>query len=179
MTTAAPRRRISIDFLLGLSSLALSLGVLAVTVVQTSIARGQQYASVWPYLRGDIHAAHDEKGWLVTYTIRNKGIGPALVKRIEFRYDDKPYPDYRSLLRGIHDARFNFREMRSTSLEAGDVLQAGEEMDLFELMPDGDVAPFSKLTSDSRFLMHVVYADVYGNCWSLVRDRVTQLKSCD
>ncbi len=45
-----PKKKISIDFLLGISAVFLSASALIVSIFQTTIFREQQYASVWPYM---------------------------------------------------------------------------------------------------------------------------------
>jgi hypothetical protein len=175
---SAWKGKLTVELLLGISSMLLSLGVLTVTMIQTNIARGQQYASVWPYLQGDLHVRAVERGKEVTFTVKNKGIGPALVKQAEVRYRGKTYPDYKSLLQGGRDARFDGTLSASSSFAAGDVLQAGEELELLKMIPDADVAPFNDLFKDSTFALSVVYSDVYGNCWSLTTKRVDPLRRC-
>jgi hypothetical protein len=170
----APRkRRITVELLLGISSMVLSLGVLGVTVVQTNIARGQQYASVWPFLKVDIA----QIGKQVTLFIKNKGIGPALIKRADLRLRGKAYPSYEELARTGRDPRLNGKYLGSATLEAGDVVQAGEEIKLLQIDSDRPEG-WRAFMTDGNFAMNVVYGDVYGNCWLLANERVRPIGRC-
>lgn len=78
---SAPKRKISIDFLLGISAVFLSASALIVSIFQTTIFREQQYASVWPHL--EIIASLRSGSY--DYGIENKGVGPAIIKDIAFK----------------------------------------------------------------------------------------------
>jgi hypothetical protein len=170
-SAAAARHRLTIEVLLAAAVTLLTLAALIVTVVQTKIAREQQQASVWPYLRFDRSYGSDHG----SLTAINKGVGPALIKRVEVSYRGKSYPDHMALLKTelTRTSTFEFG-----SLSRGDVLQAGERHRLFAMRDPNQVARFRALTDDAQLVIKVVYGDVYGNCWQYANDEVVPLERC-
>jgi hypothetical protein len=167
------RRRISVELLLGISATLLSLCALVVTVVQTQIFREQQRASVWPYLQIG-NSRLDQK---FTLAVENKGVGPAVIKRVEVSYRGKAYADHVAVLNpelvNFTGARFFAR------LRPGDVVKAGEEMRLFQIDRDNAKADrLSAIVDDPTFLLRITYADVYKNCWLTDPQTVTALSRC-
>lgn len=174
MSTGSSLRRLSPELLLSGASMLLSLGVLVVTLAQTSIARSQMHASAWPFLAPD---THHMQGRDIKFTLRNKGVGPALIKKVEFRHGSEVYPSLFALFRGRFGAIEGSRHW--SSVGPGDVLQAGEELDLFRLAPDDkDTQRFDALTQSDAYAFDVIYGDVYDNCWLMQRSRVTRLPRC-
>lgn len=171
MSTPAPSSRpprITVELLLAVAATLLSLGALLVSVVQTRIAREQQHAAVWPFLRlgsGIVDARF-------TFQLENKGVGPALIRRVEVHHRGRPYPSHVALLNGQLLPAFGGSRFH-VALQPGDVLKAGEELKLFEI--DGDrpsAQRLDDLVDDEQFTMRITYADVYGNCWVATQRKV-------
>jgi hypothetical protein len=170
---ARPGRRISVELLLGVSATLLSLAALVVSIVQTRISREQQHAAVWPFLKVGSGRV-DDKFVLV---LENKGVGPAIVKRVEIGYRGKAFPSLVALmnpeLTGFVGPRF------FVALRPGDVVKAGEELELFKIDRDGRKADrLSALVEEPTFLLGVTYADVYDNCWRATPHGVEPLPRC-
>ncbi|GAB3950611.1 hypothetical protein GCM10028805_29020 [Spirosoma harenae] len=170
----APKKRINIELHLSLSATFLSLAALIVSVFQTKIAREQQQASVWPRLA--VEASILDKNF--TYTIANQGVGPAVIKKVTVSYQGIVYPSLYALMMrhtGPLNGGFFHRDLQSEG-----VLKAGDEVNIFNLARN-DEALSSKLgdvVSDTSFHLRVHYADVYGNCWLLDRNKVVELSDC-
>jgi hypothetical protein len=155
------KSRVSVELLLGISATLLSLGALVVAVLQTRIAREQQHASVWPYVAIGTGRV-DQK---FTLWLENKGVGPALVRRVEVSYRGKPYPSPKDLFNGELS---DFRGPRYfVGLGPGTVLKAGEQLLLFTIDHDARKADrLEEVAGDRGFVLRITYSDVYGNCWA-------------
>jgi hypothetical protein len=173
MTEGQPRRiMLTVDLLIAVAVALLSLGALVVTVIQTRIARQQQQASVWPYLSQGTRSNDSE----ATLFLKNKGVGPAIVRRVSFSYRGNGYPDHLTLMRkALYDNASKGEKLDATlhfgSLDAGDVLSPGEEQVLLRLQGTSGNR-LAEVTTDPSFVMTIHFADVYGNCWVLSRGEV-------
>ncbi|WP_461104092.1 hypothetical protein [Spirosoma koreense] len=178
---STPRQRINLELLLGISATFLSLAALIVSIFQTKIAREQQQASVWPYLQAG--GSHEEDDF--TLTVVNNGVGPALIKKVGYTYKGVSYPDQVALLdaaekKALPDSvRLKGGHFYS-SFSSGDVLKAGDAMELYIVKHNERKASvLEKVVRDSSFHMQIVFSDVYNNCWQLDQNKVTSLGKCD
>lgn len=164
--------KLNIELLLGLSATFLSLAALIVSIFQTKIAREQQHASVWPYLETGVSVAKGK----IDYFVVNKGIGPAIVKEVEWKLGDSTYE----------------KTQQFVSTEFGYLkgLGRGELAPNSVFSPDGFVSLLSVYDNDSlkavvaekleseSFNLRIIYSDVYGNCWEYSQNKTTQLSDC-
>ena len=75
------------DKIVSLSAMAVGVGSLVIILYQTKLMREQQRASVMPYLMMAVQSNKD-----TTYlTLRNAGIGPALLNDVRVRYKGKEF----------------------------------------------------------------------------------------
>lgn len=168
------RRRINIELLLGISATFLSLAALVVSIVQTRIAREQQHASVWPYLQ--ILASNFDNE--LHYGLENKGVGPAIIRDFEIAYLGKTYKNVRQLFYSVVGQKTPGGKGFG-AISKGSVFKSGDDMDiLFVTKNDTIVNQVSAMLDDPSFHIRIRYADVYGNCWLLDREKVTELGSC-
>jgi hypothetical protein len=167
-----PSRRLTLELLLGLSAIFLSLAALTVSIFQTKILREQQHASVWPYLETQISTAGKD----LNYGIINKGIGPAIIKEIEWRSGDSSYKKTQQfLLSEIGSAK----GLGRSALEPNSVFSPQGGLALITVYDNDSLSKVvnEKLDSES-FNLRIIYSDVYGNCWELDEGETTQLSDC-
>lgn len=178
-----PKRRINTESLLGISAVFLSLVALVVSVFQTQIAREQQYASVWPRLQTNYAKNKDE----FTFSIVNNGVGPAIIESIRIQYRGKHYKDFRQLVdEQIQQIIQTNRTETDITIESiygsvtpGDVIKSDGEIRLGRISKNEFLAQVMlQLIQSPSYRIGVIYSDVYGSCWQLDRDKVTQLADC-
>ncbi len=167
------KRKINIELLLGLSATFLSLGALIVSIFQTKIAREQQHAAVWPYLQ-TMHSSDAAGGG--RFYIQNKGVGPAIIRDVEWKFRDSTYSGTREFV--VAEIGYP-RQLGRGEMGVGDVFSSGDGRDLIEVTNSDSLrnVVFLKLNSES-FSLRVVYSDVYGNCWELKNEETRPLASC-
>ncbi|WP_421830457.1 hypothetical protein [Larkinella sp.] len=177
---ASPKKSINIELLLGLSATFLSVAALIVSIFQTRIAREQQQASVWPYVQ--VTSNHLDNNFELL--LKNNGVGPALIKKVEFSYRGKSESSHTRLLNHIVNTETLQDSVRKAgrfwnAVVPGDVVKAGDQIELYKAVNSGYLAEFlGQVTGDSTFQFRITYSDVYGKCWLLDRGKVIQLDDC-
>ncbi len=167
------KRKINVELLLGLSAIFLSFAALIVSVFQTKIAREQQHAAVWPYLQA-MYASDAIGG--SRYYILNKGVGPAIIKGVEWKFSDSTYSGTREFVA----AEIGYpRQLGRSEMGAGDVFSVGDGITLIEVTKSDSLREivYQKINNE-LFSLKVVYSDVYGNCWELKDGATRQLSNC-
>jgi len=168
-----PKRKINIELLLGLSVVFLSASALIVAIVQTTIFKEQQYASVWPYLQ----TTASFRSGNYEYGIENKGVGPAIVKSFEYTYKGSSYSDTLSVFSAMFGE--NMRGVGFSGTGKDYVFKPEEAISLLSLdLPDSVIRQISNRWESNSVNLKVTYADVYGNCWLLDNGVTTRLASC-
>ncbi|WP_221393308.1 hypothetical protein [Dyadobacter sp. NIV53] len=171
--TSKPARKFNIELLLGLSATFLSLAALIVSIFQTKIAREQQHASVWPYLQ----IASSNRVGNYRFGIENNGVGPAIVKKVEWQHKTKTYESSREFIWeqiGRDKKGIGFGAIAPES-----VLKPGDNFELIGIYQNDSLARqlMHKVESDF-FNLRVIYSDIYGNCWQLDQGKTRQLTDC-
>jgi hypothetical protein len=162
----APSHRLkwSPEVVLSLLSLLISLCSVAFTIVQTDIMQTQQKASVWPYL--EIHAGIYQN--VYSFEVHNKGVGPAVVRSVEYEYKGKTYSKFDEIARLIvNDSTFNYSNMITRPIQKY-VFSAGEKVSVFEATGVRHASKLIYNTSDVR--IKIRYASIYEDQWE-VNDR--------
>ena len=172
----APRRRVTPEILVGIAAILLSCGALVVSIVQVSILRAQQSASVWPRLQ--VGTNHIDDDYRVVLT--NAGVGPAVVREAEFAVHGRSYPSAWALLKGEVGADTLYSTPKYfADADPGDVVRAGDTVEL--LVTPNNPAVSNRLdaiTSDTSFHARFLYSDVYGACWRLDNERTRAAGRC-
>jgi hypothetical protein len=142
---------------------------LAVSGYTAYVQRQQVRAVVWPILE---YSTSNEP--FLRLSLANKGVGPALIRRVVLKVDGRPVANWQDALQklfGGRHYRFSFSTLNSR------VLSAGESIDI--LVPrDAEDRPLTA-TSESNSLgfqmnqergrvsVEVCYASTLGDCWVL------------
>lgn len=161
----APRRRAGPEILVGIAAILLSCGALVVSVFQARILREQQGATVWP--RVALGGNHIEDGF--TLTVANMGVGPAIVREVEYAVHGRGYHSAWAFAKGeIGGDTLSQTPKYFQTITAGSVLRPGDSADVLSLPGNAALADrMDALTSDSSYHARVLYSDVYGTCWQV------------
>ena len=144
---------------------------LFVSAYTAHVQRQQVRATVWPILEYD---TNNEPR--IEFALANKGVGPALIKRVIVRVDGEPVQTwFEALTKLVGPAKHKFLQSTMT----GHVLSAGETINV--LVPydeDGTAltqakggALWDKLNKDrGRVSIEICYCSTLGDCWVLRSD---------
>ncbi len=123
----------SVDRIIGLSAILISLMTLVMFIYQTNIMNKQSRLSVTPRIGFNSHLTHLDS--LVTFTLsmKNKGIGPAIIRNAEIEYKEQSYSlDIYEVFEKEDLKLLEYGNIsQSTTVNPGSTLSSGEAMILF------------------------------------------------
>ncbi len=161
-------RKSHIEYLVAATALFVSLSTLAVYIYQAKVMKEQQHVSVWPYLEwysGNVSDFH--------ITVKNKGVGPALIRKVEMTLDGKPVNSASELVTAVKGPDWTLPGLINSSV-ADRVLAPGEEVSPI-LIPDVKAGrAFEAELSKHKFRLRITYCSVYGDTWITDGTRVTR-----
>jgi len=146
----------------------IGLFALCVSGYTAYMQRQQVRAAVWPILEFDT-----SNGPMIRFTVDNKGVGPAIIRRVVVTVDGQPVQDWKEVLdKLIGPGMHKFSE----SGLSGHVYSAGESVDV--LIPhDSEGNPLTIEKSDPlwtqlnkerfRVAVEICYCSTLGECWTL------------
>lgn len=178
------------DRIVALSAMAVGLCTLFITLYQTYMTRQAQSASVLPYLVFAVNAT--DAG--ASVTLRNDGVGPALVEdlRIHYRGRDHQKDPYDFFLEQRPAAASEGGELSVDRVMAGRLIPAGATVQMLggggdpqrnktmlsELLKLFAIAEVPQAwlvgagaTGTDKAVIEITYTSVYGDRWRLRSDQ--------
>ncbi|MDT0538957.1 hypothetical protein [Croceitalea sp. P059] len=162
-------RKINSDRILGISAMAISVLTLAIFIYQTDIMRVQSKLSVKPRLDFTTNQGGNDSIIIFQQVIENKGLGPAIIDSIYFKYNDKIFSlDSEKLLSSQLPKLLDYGYLsQHATLGRGTTLTPEEERSIYTYN-----LPASKLDSvlsylnigpddDGPFEIEVIYTSIY------------------
>lgn len=119
-----------------------------------NIQAQQVRAQVWPYL---ISGDNDLSQSLV---VNNKGVGPAIVQRVQLWIDGKPQSDWNHVVAEMGLPPHQFFQATINH----EVLSPGEELQIIRF-PDKPLWQRFKATALNRMTMDICFCSTLGECW--------------
>jgi hypothetical protein len=148
------------------------------------VQRQQVRAAVWPILA---YTTSNEPN--IRFIVENKGVGPAIVRRVVVTIDGQPARNWDDALQKLAGPG-NYQSTQSTI--SGHIFSAGESLTV--LMPkNSEGAPLSGEKSGPlwatldrerrRVAVEICYCSTLGECWTLrsggnTRSTTTEARSC-
>jgi len=142
----------------------LAVGVAGYTAY---MQRQQVRAAVWPILE------FDSSNGPIQFTLANKGVGPAIIKHVILKVDNRPVKNWAEVLEKILGPGYHPGEESDMS---GRVFAAGESIAVFTPHDEAqNPIPFDKSnplwakldTDRSRVTVEICYCSTLGECWTL------------
>lgn len=175
MTDAKPKRAFALNFDTVGSIAAIVIGACALFVAwdQAQIMRKQQHASVLPAVNIASGFSTEPEAYVMTVTIRNDGIGPALIESASLVVDGEPVKDWPELRDRLLPPALHANFSSSLDSAVG-MLAAGEGSQAIRISwPHNDEteAGFEALkarvfSADSaNTYFKVCYCSVFDRCW--------------
>ena len=123
----------NVEMTTALSAVAVGVAALIVAVDQSSIAREQAelmertvQASVWPMVQFDFDSDQDIRNARATLSLRNSGVGPAIIRGIELRKDGVPVDNVDAYLQRNLEVTQGMRFDLDVTPGTGRVISSGE-----------------------------------------------------
>ncbi len=165
------------DRILSLCAIFIGVATLVVYTIQTSILIEQKHAGVWPEieLSGSNWAGKDFTKNRFKINITNKGIGPALIKKVKIYFRDSVYSDYSDVFRTIYGNNFSY----VSSSVVGRTLLTGETVNPLELSESVEGRQFANVFYNRDSLRaEIFYKSIYGKCYVSRGFETEELKDC-
>ena len=156
-----------VEYLLAGVAFFVSLMTLAVYIYQARMMREQQHVSVWPYLESHFSDVEDYR-----ICVKNKGVGPAIIRKVEMVVDGKVVPDNKAFITAVLGADWTMG-YQNASLN-GRVLAPGEEVVTFKIPDLKEGRAFEAKLQAHTFDLRITYCSIYGDCWENSGDLVTR-----
>ena len=156
-----------VEFLLAGVAFFVSAATLAVYLYQARMMREQQHVAIWPYLESYYN---NVDGY--SLAVKNKGVGPAIVQKVEMSLDGKPLADNHALVAAVMGTGSELG-FQNSALDHR-VLAPGEEVVYFRIPDPAEAKAFQAREQGHHFDMKITYCSVYGDRWISEGMRVTR-----
>jgi hypothetical protein len=186
--TPSPAARLSarhwLDLIVGGSAILIAVISLVVALRQSHIMERQLAASVWPYLQYDSSNASEDGQQVITLGTENVGVGPARVRSISMRYDNKPIRNVDELLDACCSDLLaaKARPIWRISTLHNQVLAPNRPKSFFVLTGAPSNAAFwQRLNAEQgKIQVKICYCSVLDECWMLdsAKDDRTPVAAC-
>ena len=153
--------KLNTDRILSVSAIMIGLMTLVVYFIQTRLIIDQQHAGVWPCI--ELSGTNDSKGTtnkeFFRVNVVNKGIGPALIKRVEIKYKGKIYHE----LTDVFYVAIKSGQSIHNGFE-GRTMASNETIHPIEIPFSVEGHKFAQIFYDSTQIK-IYYQSVYGKCF--------------
>ena len=153
--------KLNTDRILSVSAILIGLMTLIVYFIQTRLIIDQQHAGVWPCIEitGTNYGGKFQQVFKVNIT--NKGIGPALIKKVVIKYKGKTYREFSN----VYDVAFKSGNYEMSSLE-GRTMASNETVNPINIPISKEGYRFSRMFYNHDSIQtKVYYQSVYGKCY--------------
>ena len=160
------------EMITALSALLVGVVALIIGAYQAKVASDQRAASVWPYVEiGRYSLQGTEYGFI----IRNKGVGPAIIKQMEVSVDGKPVQTWNQALQTMTGEKGNINTIYSSTNKS--VLAVQESRKMINVINVEDITKIQ--AAPDNINISVCYCSIFDDCWLSGRGRETeQVSSC-
>ena len=171
--TKSKKRKFKTDRIIGLSAMSISLMTLIIFIYQTNLIREQNRLSVTPRLSFNESQVENDSVMLLTYEIKNKGLGPGIIDSISILYKGNRYDaNYRTFFQENLGELFEKAHINSTTyLTSGTAISADERISLFQITiakENFDIFLNAREKGDlSHFDLEVYYSSIYQEHWKI------------
>jgi len=156
-------------FLIGAPALLISLGVAYATFVQAEATKKMQQADAWPFISYGTSNVDEKGARVISLSLANNGVGPALLGPIEIRYQGKPVKDPRDLLTKCCGLAPNSGINLATSPSTGIVVPAREYSYFMRLAETPESKAVWSRFEVERWKLKVrsCYCSIFDECWTI------------
>ncbi len=168
--------KLNTDRILSVSAILIGLMTLVVYFIQTRLIIDQQHAGVWPCIElsgtNDFKGTKDKESFSVN--VMNKGIGPALIKKVEIKYRGKVFNDFGDVFReATGSSNFINSSLEGRTMASNEVIQPVQIPLSIEGHKFAQVFYHRDTTQ-----VKIYYQSVYGKCYVSSGFEVKELPDC-
>ncbi|MES2306499.1 MAG: hypothetical protein V4558_13405 [Gemmatimonadota bacterium] len=153
-----PHRKRWLATLAEMSAIVIAVASLGITLYEAKATREHDRMSVWPRLAQE---SSDSAG-RYDRTITNVGLGPALVKAYEARWDDTVQQSWAPVVKGLLSGQ-EPKGYFFSAVGPGTVLLPGHTVHVLTIVA-GSLSG-NAMAQDHRLTSRICYCSLYGECW--------------
>ncbi|MDJ1481421.1 hypothetical protein QNI16_13060 [Cytophagaceae bacterium YF14B1] len=159
-------KRLTSDKIIAIMATVISICALFTSVYQVRIERKQQYASMWPSLHiySQTQLLPDSTQNFCGIKIMNKGVGPAIIKKVEIWYRGQICKDEEDLIQRVTADSVNEGEVINQIWEDR-VLASNEEIEWIKVGGAINTKQFREALKGRNIHIRLEYASVYEERW--------------
>jgi hypothetical protein len=148
------------EFWIAIGALFVSAVAMISSFAQVSLQRNQERAMVWPHVSARPHYSQEGYSFIAT----NKGLGPALVRKVELRVDGKLVDGWGKTLDTVLGAKhgYGWDKIKSNDLE-DTILGPSETVVLFSVPWDERIR--ASFGAGNRVSARICYCSFLDECW--------------
>jgi hypothetical protein len=166
--------KINTDRILSVTAILIGLMTLVVYFVQTRLIFEQQHAGVWPCIEITGTNYGDTLKQAFKVNITNKGIGPAIIKKVEIQYKGETYREFSEV---FYKAIGN-RNYGRSRLE-GRTMASNEEINPIDIPLSKEGRRYTQIYYNKDSMqVKIYYQSVYGKCFVSSGFDVEELPDC-
>lgn len=161
--------------IMSIAAVFISLLTLAVFLYQTNLIRKQQYMTVFPYLELG-HSGISNKNY--EFAVENKGIGPALISKIEIIYKGKKIDkDLSNFIKSRKTEKDSFSYYYS-SIYPGRLISPNENVVLIGNSDQEETSSnrLYEIINDADLELIIEYESIYEEQWRIEKGATGTLK---
>lgn len=162
------------DLLAALASGFVGALALGTSTYNVYLQRQQVRASVWPHVT--MSSAFTDDGAL-SFVLRNRGVGPAQLKRFRVTVDGKPAEDWADMLKMLL-RKDTLTYIPDTTELHEEVLTPGMELPLLKIPTFKDSQDIMQEAGSGRFSIEVCYCSTLDDCWALGGEGTKEVRGC-
>ena len=184
-------KKIGLPLIIALFAVLISFISVLLGYKETSILEEQQNllfqqkgASVWPFLENSPDLEISDSTAIFKYTVTNKGIGPAIIDKVNYTYKNIEIPNWGLYLElkkeypNLSIEQIQNAELSKTVLAPGDsqnvvtirvTVKGNIEVSLIDIL----------IKISEEYKLTYCYCSVYGECWKVKgRDNLSKSSDC-
>jgi hypothetical protein len=155
--------KLNTDRILSVTAILIGMMTLVVYFIQTRLIIDQQHAGVWPCVEISGTNFGDSTGIKEDFKINvtNKGIGPALIKKVEVKFRGKVYKEFCN----VFEVATGSNNYSKSSLE-GRTMASNETVNPIQISLSKEGHKFAQLFYNHDSIQtKIYYQSVYGKCF--------------
>ncbi len=173
-----------LSILVAMVAVLISIFSTFISLRETEILSSQLETSAWPYIENSYLIRTIDSSYVIEYSAKNKGIGPAIIDSVVYRFKEEELVNWKfhSRLQSLYP---NVRIDNSGNAELSrSVLAPGEAVKIFVIsISNGgtyDRLEFNRIVNEiaSNIYLKYCYCSVYGKCWEVDGYEIEATREC-
>jgi hypothetical protein len=174
----------SLEILVTLPTLIISIALAYFSFVQADASRKMQRTETWPYVSYGTDNSSTEVKDEISFSLSNDGVGPARLEETEFLYNGKAIRDPIEFITtccavAAHSVAKN---LTFTTDRVDGVLRSGEKRKFIRLAKtDQNALLWNKLNEERwKVVVRTCYCSIFDDCWVFDsrKNRPDEVKAC-